>query len=164
MPLPVCLLYSAVVYSVAFNRSIKVINLELLDKHGNVKGYKILFSTDLEMEAHRVHKIYKGRFQIEFLYLDAKQYAGLEHCQARSESKLHFQFNTSLTSVGIGKLIHQKLYNNTTTRPISIHDVAAELSNINFAERLFSKYGINLYFDKNQKAVQFIRNFAKRAA
>ena len=34
--------------------------------------------------------------KMEFLFRDAKQFTGLQHCQARSESKLNFHFNASL--------------------------------------------------------------------
>ena len=49
---------------------------------------------------------YHSRFQIEFLYRDGKQHTGLNDSQARSENKLHFQFNASLTSINIAKAIH----------------------------------------------------------
>jgi hypothetical protein len=37
------------------------------------------------------------------LFRDAKQYTGLNHCQARSENKLDFHFNASLTAVSLSK-------------------------------------------------------------
>ena len=45
-----------------------------------------------------------SRFQIEFLYRDAKQYCGLTNCQARSENKLNFHFNAALTAVNLAKM------------------------------------------------------------
>ena len=48
-------------------------------------------------------RYYRSRFQIEFLYHDAKQYTDLNHCQARSENKLDFHFNVSLTVVNLAK-------------------------------------------------------------
>ena len=53
-----------------------------------------------------IYKYYKARFQIEFLFRDAKQYTGLTHCQARSENKLYFHFNIALTAVNIAKTAH----------------------------------------------------------
>lgn len=155
---------SAIVHSVSFKRQIKVVYLELKDKKGKIKGYKLLFTTDLQMDTERVLKIYKSRFQIEFIYRDAKQYAGLEHCQARCEKKIHFHLNAVLTSINVGKIIHQKLNTTELYKPISMFDIKAELSNINFAQRLFSKYGINRYFNKNPTVLDFVRNFGKRAA
>ncbi len=53
-------------------------------------SHKLYFSTDLTLDAHTVLKHYRSRFQIEFLYRDAKQHTGLEDVQARSENKLDF--------------------------------------------------------------------------
>jgi hypothetical protein len=41
---------------------------------------------------------------IEFLFRDAKQFAGLTDCQARSQAKLHLHFNASLSAVTLAKL------------------------------------------------------------
>jgi hypothetical protein len=46
--------------------------------------------------------MYRLRFQIEFLYRDAKQFTGLNDCQARSPSKLNFH-NMSLTDGQFGE-------------------------------------------------------------
>jgi len=47
--------------------------------------------------------IYRSRFQTEFLYRNGKRYTGLNDSQARSENRLHFHFNTSITSINIAK-------------------------------------------------------------
>ncbi len=50
----------------------------------------MLFSTDLKLAAKNIYQFYKARFQIEFLFRDAKQFIGLNHCQARSQQALNF--------------------------------------------------------------------------
>jgi hypothetical protein len=65
---------------------------------------KLYFSTDLEMKAEKTVSYYRSRFQIGFLYWDAKQYCGLTNCQARSENKPGFHFNAALTAVNIAKI------------------------------------------------------------
>ena len=64
----------------------------------------MLFFDDLFMQQSLV-KYYKARFQIEYLYRDAKQFTGLQHGQSRSLSKMNNHFNISLTSVSIGKVL-----------------------------------------------------------
>jgi hypothetical protein len=64
----------------------------------------VLFSTDLHLDALTIYRYYKARFQIEFLFRDAKQFAGLTDCQARSQAKLHFHFHASLSAVTLAKL------------------------------------------------------------
>ena len=62
-------------------------------------GYVILCSTDMILDGYKIWKMYKSRFQIEFLFRDAKQFTGLNNFQARDTKKLEFHFNTSLTAV-----------------------------------------------------------------
>jgi hypothetical protein len=42
---------------------------------------------------------------IELLFRDAKQFTGLTHCQARSEDKLDYHFNASLSGVNVARLL-----------------------------------------------------------
>ncbi len=64
----------------------------------------VLFSTDMNLDALTIYRYDKARFQIEFLFRDAKQFTGLSDCQARSQAKLAFHFNASLTAVTLAKL------------------------------------------------------------
>ena len=64
----------------------------------------LLACTDLELDAAKIIDYYKLRFQIEFLFRDAKQFTGLTHCQARSKEKLHFHFNLSLAAINLANL------------------------------------------------------------
>src|SRR5207247_11100498 len=57
-----------------------------------------------DLEPQRLYRYYKARFQIEFLFRDAKQFTGLSDCQARSKAKLDFNFNASLSAVTFAKL------------------------------------------------------------
>jgi len=64
----------------------------------------VLFSTDIDLEALTLYRSYKARFQIEFLFRDAKQFTGLTDGQARSQAKLNFHFNASLSALTLAKL------------------------------------------------------------
>jgi len=57
----------------------------------------------LKLAGEKIVQYYRLRFQIEFLYRDAKQFTGLNSCQARSQNKLDFHFNASLTAVNLAK-------------------------------------------------------------
>jgi IS4 transposase len=78
-------LYTAMVNCVNLKRTIRVVYLL------KNTGYAVLFSTDTELDALTLYRYYKARFQIEFLFRDAKQFTGLNDCQARSEPALHSQ-------------------------------------------------------------------------
>ena len=56
-----------------------------------------LFSTDLELDTLKIYQYYVARFQIEFIFRDAKGFTGLEDCQSRDSRSLHYHFNASLT-------------------------------------------------------------------
>jgi DDE superfamily endonuclease len=72
--------------------------------HTQRNRYAVLFSTDVNLEPQRLYRYDKARFQIEFLFRDAKQFTGLSDCQARSQAKLDFHFNASLSAVTFAKL------------------------------------------------------------
>jgi hypothetical protein len=63
--------YTAIVNCVNLKRDIRLVYLL---RHN---GYAVLFSTDTELEAMTLHRYYQARFQIEFLFRDAKQFTGL---------------------------------------------------------------------------------------
>ena len=80
-------------------------NLRLvLVRHRPSGRYALLFSTDVALSAQAIYRYYKARFQIEFLFRDAKQFTGLSDGQARSANKLRFHFNASLSAVSFAKL------------------------------------------------------------
>lgn len=92
-------------YSKAMRRNIKIVV-----HYPDSGGHKIYFSTDLDMSARDIIEYYRTRCQIEFCFRDAKQFTGLNHCQARDLRKLDFAFNTSLASVNVAKVESIKYY------------------------------------------------------
>ncbi len=48
------------------------------------------------IDASEILDFYKARFQIEFIFRDAKQFTGLTDCQACDFTKLDFHFNSQL--------------------------------------------------------------------
>jgi len=66
--------------------------------------YILLFSTDITLSGVEILELYTLRFQIEFLFRDAKQFTGLMHCQARNLKALDFHFNASMSAVNLAKL------------------------------------------------------------
>jgi len=93
-------LYHHVLNHVQLQRNLQVVVVV----HTQRNRYAVLFSTDVDLEPQRLYRYYKARFQIEFLFRDAKQFAGLSDCQARAQAKLAFHFNASLSAVTFAKL------------------------------------------------------------
>jgi hypothetical protein len=97
-----------VVNHVQLKRNLQVVVVVHTQRH----RYAVFFSTDVDLAALRLYHYYKARFQIEFLFRDAKQFSGLSDCQARSQAKLNFHFNASLSAVTFAKLEARQQHGN----------------------------------------------------
>lgn len=136
-------IHTAVVNSVSLKRNIRI---AYIGRKGS-DSYAVLFSTDVNLDGLLIYKYYKARFQIEFLFRDAKQYTGLAHCQARSENKLYFHFNCSLTSVSLAKAdFFDKAENRGA--PFSMRKITEYYSGKLFLDRILSKLDIEPTSDK----------------
>jgi hypothetical protein len=93
-------LYHQVLNHVQLKRNLQVV-IVVNTQHNR---YAVLFSTDVDLEPLGLYHAYKARFQIEFIFRDAKQFTGLSDCQARTKAKLDFHFNASLSAVNIARL------------------------------------------------------------
>ena len=123
----------------------------------------LLACTDLELGAAKIIGYYRLRFQIEFLFRDAKQFTGLAHCQARSKEKLHFHFNLSLAAVNLANL---KLKLDPTI--ISMNTFKRLAYNTRFVGFLFKQLSSLAKVDINspivQQAIQLGRMWPKSKA
>jgi Transposase DDE domain len=92
-------LHSAVLHHKSLGRLVRVALLQQQRKHGvsGVGGVSqvLLFSTDLSLSGRDIVRFYRARFQIEFLFRDAKGSLGLSHCQARNTKALEFHWNAA---------------------------------------------------------------------
>lgn len=119
-------LYSLIAYSKALKRKVRLVIWVMANgKH------KLYFSTDINMCGKDVLEIYRSRFQVEFVFRDCKQHAGLCHCQARKEEKLDFAFNASMTSVNVAKLM--------------MKEIGMDYSMAKFKSLMFNSYLINRF-------------------
>jgi len=155
-------IYSAIVYSKAFKRDIKLA-VAIFYKDGKEVARKLYFSTDLKLAGEKIVQYYRSRFQIEFLYRDAKQFTGLNSCQARSQNKLDFHFNAALTAINLAK--QDWLSNKTDTyKAFSMADYKTLYNNTLMLERFMCVFAINPYTAKNQKIVKELLDYGKIAA
>ncbi len=90
-------------WHVSLKREIRVVSLIARRVPHRVRTC-MLFSTDVEQDPQQLVQFYRLRFQIEFLFRDAKQVTGLEDCQARDLAKLKFHFNACLTALNLAKV------------------------------------------------------------
>lgn len=155
-------IYSAIVYCKAFERNINLA-VAVFFKNGKEIARKLYFSTDLEMSAHRIVRYYRSRFQIEFLYRDAKQYCALNNCQARSENKLYFHFNAALTAVNLAKIewINSK---DTEDAQFSMSNYKIRYNNELLLKLFIQRFGINPNTKKNKRIITQLSHFGQKVA
>ena len=137
--------YCVIANSPKFKVDLKVVMLL------NTKTNKhiLLACTDLEIEPLKIIDYYRLRFQIEFLFRDAKQFTGLNHCQARSKEKLNFHFNLSLAAINMANL---KMKANPTI--VSMNTFKRLAYNTRFVTFLFKQLSSVAEIDINSPIVQ----------
>lgn len=158
------IIYQAIVWSVTLKRAVNVAYVEFLAKGKATNRYAIYFSTDLALDGQLIYQYYKARFQIEFLFRDAKQHSGLSHCQARSANKLHFHFNTSLTAVSVAKAAHYLNQACEHRKSFSMADIKTTHFNEHMMNLFLSNFQIDPKLKKNKSIVKKLLNFGKIAA
>jgi len=134
--------YTKVVYSKSLKREIRVVMLSW--NKGTRTGRALLYSTDILLDAMTLIKYYKARFQIEFLFRDAKQYTGLTHCQSLRKAAINMQVNASLTALNLLKI--EDRAEKLTSKPtvISIASWKRRKFNQHLMDRLFNALGLDL--------------------
>ncbi|WP_263840535.1 transposase [Salinibacter sp.] len=128
-----------------FGRDLRVVLLIGPDGEEQV----VLASTDTDQHAEEIARYYRLRYQIELAIRDAKQHKGLTHCQARSQEKLDFHLNMSLTAVNVLRLLAQKA-------ECSPRTYRREAYNRLLIGRLFSKLGLSAEYDRKDRRVQAV--------
>lgn len=166
--------YHGVVYVKSLKITARLVILPQEDKKGKVKAPKLFFATDPEMKGNEVLKRYKARFQCEFLYRDAKQHTGLTQGQCRSEEKLHFHLNASLTAVSLAKAVHhlsgqaQAADHPTVAAPaetsFSMADVKTQYNNQLLLNRFIDAFGIDAQQPDNSAKIKELYQIGRIAA
>lgn len=142
--------YEMLAYCVVLKAMVKVVYLEKMGE----KSYAILLGTDTKLAGEKIIRYYRLRFQIEFLLRDAKQFGGLEDCQARDAKKLHFHFNMALGCVSTAKLTMWSTLENKLDTPFSMHNVKQAFYNKYMAETIIVNLGLDLNCQKIKTIIQ----------
>lgn len=122
----------------AWKRAAKVVIQHLLDPETEkIIGHRIYASTDTELPGQKLVHAYRCRYQQEFLFRDAKQHTGLEHCQARSWQKIDFHLNMSMTVVSVAKAAHHLDLPSDQRGAFSMANIKTRYANENMALRIF---------------------------
>jgi hypothetical protein len=156
--------FQALLYSKALKRLLNIVIVHHYKEDGSIKNCKIFASTDTTLQGSDLWLYYHLRFQIEFLYRDAKQFLGLTHCQSRQENRLSFQFNLSLTLISLVKIVHWLTKPAEQRGAFSLQDIKTHYTNQMLLERFFTAFGICAQTAKKSPAYEKLLNYAKIAA
>jgi Transposase DDE domain len=139
-------MYTQEVWHVSLKRKIRIVVLVNLEKR-NKPSMAVLFSTDTDLDSDKILSYYKSRFQIEFIFRDAKQFTGLCDCQSRQQARLDFHFNASLTALNLAKLDMQQsqAIDSSTVLPLSLSMATyrRKVQNSYFLELFISMLGLD---------------------
>ena len=156
-------LYSLVINHKCFKRNLKVVVL-INCKIKHKKNYVILFSTDTDLDAQTILTYYKARFQIEFIFRDAKQFTGLSDAQTRDQKRLNFHFNAALTTLNLSKAEHRQAQGDTPPKPFSMASIKACYFNAFFLEKIFAIFDLDRKRIKKSPQYQYLINYGNIAA
>lgn len=157
------MVYEGVAHVRSLKRCCKVVIIQLL-KDGKVKNALVYFSTDLQMCGLKIYAYYTMRYQIEFLFRDAKNHLGLENSQSRKEAALNFHFNTCLSSLNVAKAMHWLAIDKEQRGPFSMADIKTQYINELLLDRLISIYGKDPSVEKNNPEIKKLYQLGRIAA
>ena len=145
-------LYSALVWSVSLQRNIRIAYV-MREENGKC-SYAVLFSTDLEIAPYDIYRYYSARFQIEFVFRDARQFTGLADCLARNADALDSHVNASLLALNLAKLTLRHGCSKTEPSGFSIASLKRLALNEHLLEQFIAMFGFDPTWIKSQNAYQ----------
>ncbi len=137
------------------NRKVKV-KVKVKEK----SRYVVLFSTDTELCAADILRFYKARFSTEFLFRDAKGFAGFSDCQARDKEALHFHFNASVTLVNLARIMAQAEHRTDDKMVFSMSSIKQRAFNEHWLILIISKLALEQTAVINHPQFEYLRNYA----
>lgn len=155
--------FTAELYHCSLKRWLRVVVLVWHTADGK-RHHAILATTDLHCPAGDVLRFYQARFQLEFLFRDGKQFAGLTECQARNAAALDFHFNASLATVSATRAAAAQEQKGDEPFVFSLATQKQIAFNEHFMAEISAKYAYDLTGWKNHPAYEELRTYGALAA
>lgn len=149
------------------SRIVHLVSVEYLKADGSVQSHKLYFCTDTEKDYTWILERYALRFQIEFIFRDAKQFTGLTHCQSTNKTKLENHFNLALSAVSVAKAAHWLPIPKEQRGPFSMAELKTYYHNLELVERFSIALNLNPTEIKNNpkiKELLFSNSYTQLAA
>lgn len=97
---------------------------------------------------------------MEYIFRDAKQYAGFSHCQSREQEVLDFHFNASVSTVNLARLLAQEEQQEKEKIVFSMASIKQRFFNEQLLEMFISKLELDRSLIKNHPQFESLRNYA----
>lgn len=156
-------LYTAVVNHVTLGRDVRLV-VAVNTRDAARPRLALLFATDTELAAADIYRYYKARFHIEFVFRDAKQFAGFTQCQARDKEALHFHFNAALSAVNLARLAAHEQHHEPTPHVFSMASWKQRACNEHWLDLVISKLALDPMTVKTHPQYEYLRNYGAIAA
>ncbi|OLV15430.1 Mobile element protein [Deinococcus marmoris] len=153
-----------VVWGVRWKRLLRVVVIQVLDHHGQVIKYAVLFSTDITMSASEVVALYRSRFEIEYVFRDGKQFLGLQDAQMRTQQALESHWNLTLLVMNLARLEALRANNGAQTLVFGVEDLKRRAYNALFAQVILVNLGLEARFEELIANPSGPLNFGLKAA
>jgi hypothetical protein len=151
-------LHSAVLHHKSLGRLVRVALLQQERRQG--VSQVLLFSTDLNLSGRDIVRYYRARFQIEFVFRDAKGSLGLNHCQARNSKALEFHWNAAFCALNVAKWQEtQRCEKGSARRRFSAASCTQRGSNQRLLEVFSHRLGLDWTSIKSHPAYQELCNY-----
>jgi len=114
-----------------------------------------------------LYRCYAARFQIEFIFRDARQFTGLADCQARSPEALDSHVNASLMALNLAKAALQSAQTEAdSAEPLSfsIASFKRQALNAHLLDLFTSMLGLEPTLIKSHPNYQTLLNYGTIAA
>jgi Transposase DDE domain len=155
--------YTTIVFAVALKRKIRVVCV-LITVKGKTSRH-LFFSTDIDLAATTILAFYQARFQIEFCFRDAKQFAGLLDCQSRQDQAINFHWNMAFLTVTLARFEQLALHPHALDSFVfSLEDVKRRAYNEFFAEKIFRFLPFHHTFSNFKHRLDSLLNLGVKAA
>ena len=148
--------WTRVVWGPHFKRFLRIVVIQNVGSQGQVRSHVVLCSTDTTLPAQQIRALYSARFQLKFVFRDAKQCAGLTTCQLRSTQGLENHWNASFFALSLGRaevLLEAAGLQGcpATSLVFSYEDIKRRAFNRLFAWRILSNLGLETRFAELEK-------------
>ena len=154
--------FEGIVWSRAIGEIAKVVILRR-EVNGRT-AQALLFSTDISLPAITILEYYKMRFQIEFIFRDAKQHTGLGDCQSRKAVAQNTAANASITALNLLKIENRLEHKTADQTVISIESLKRKKANQQLMNLIFDTLEIDRTEKKVAQVYEELSNFGCIAA